>query len=537
MRNNYLTEGDNLSNENITKNIGIDFGTTNTVIYSRDQKGKLKKIGGKSTRTAVYFKSRDEYIIGQDAIKVAQQPDGNSQALVLNFKPDICEKREIVAENGDKFRLKCEAVAKLFLNQLLTEKVEKRFLKMFGTGEMTEQDKTVITVPAKFNPEQKNKIKRAASNAYFSNVGLAFEPTAAAVAALGTDVKGDIVAVYDFGGGTFDISVIERDTDGHFRQIDEDGDRNLGGNDITDAVIEQLIIPVLEENDIEFSMDYDDMEFDESEMLEEEYYYNYLAVQQCGNELKESFSEENSYEYKLGIMQGGEKIICDIAVSLEQFENAVRPLIQTTVDITERVIEKARRQKKYVRKIVMAGGSSNIILAHKMLSEQFENEGIEVILSDEPFDLIAKGALFMAENHKLIMVEERTTEQFGVGERTGSGLTRFQTLIPENEILPVSGSKIYEVNVNMQKNGEIEIPCYERDIKNYPDAQVTRDKGISYINTYKIQIDSTLFPSSVRVEFNIEKDGTLRLSAELLDSAGNVLKQIETDITSDSDIE
>ena len=141
MRNNYLTEGDNLSNENIIKNIGIDFGTTNTVIYSRDQKGKFKKIGGKSTRTAVYFKSRDEYIIGQDAVKSAES---TPQALVLNFKPDICEKREIIAENGDKFKLKCEAVARLFLNQLLTEKVEKRFLKMFGTGEMTEQDKTVM---------------------------------------------------------------------------------------------------------------------------------------------------------------------------------------------------------------------------------------------------------------------------------------------------------------------------------------------------------------------------------------------------------
>ncbi len=537
MRNNYLTEGDNLSGENIVKNIGIDFGTTNTVIYSRDQKGKLKKIGGKSTRTAVYFKSRDEYIIGQDALKSAQMPDSNPQALVLNFKPDICEKREIIAENGDRFKLKCEAVAKLFLNQLLTEKVEKRFLKMFGVGEMTEQDKTVITVPAKFNPEQKKKIKRAATNAYFSNVGLAFEPTAAAVAALGTDVKGDIVAVYDFGGGTFDISVIERDADGHFRQIDEDGDRNLGGNDITEAVIEKIIIPVLEENDIEFSMDYDDMEFDESEMTEEEYYYNCLAVRQCGNELKESFSEDVSYEKTLKIIQGGEEIFCDIDVSVEQFENVIRPMIQSTVDITERVIEKVKRQKKYVRKIVMAGGSSNIILAQKMLAEQFENEGIEVILSDEPFDLIAKGALLMAENHRLIMVEEKTTEQFGVGERTASGLTRFQTLISENEVLPVSGSKCYEVNVNMQKNGEIEIPCYERDIKNYPDSQVTRDKGVSYINTYKIAIDRELSPSSVRVEFNIEKDGTLRLSAELLDSSEKVIKKIETDITSDSDIE
>jgi molecular chaperone DnaK len=527
-------EGDILSSEIVSKNIGIDFGTTNTVIYSRDKNGKLQKIGGKSTRTAVYFVSKNECVIGRDAIRCAKN-NNTPQALMLNFKPDICDKREIVAENGDRFKLKCKAIAKIFLNQLLNEKVEKRLLKLFGNGEMTDHDKTIITVPAKFSPDQKKYIKSAAQDAYFSNVGLVFEPTAAAVASLGTDIKDDIVAVYDFGGGTFDISVIERDLQGHFKQIAEDGDRNLGGNTVTDMVIEKFLLPILEENGVEFSMDVDDMDFDDDDvaMTEEEYYYNVIALREVGNEIKEAFSEEVEYKDKFIILQNGEPVTYDVSITLEEFENAILPLIQNTIDITQRVIDSVYSQKKYVHKIVMAGGSSKILLAQKLLIEQFENDGIEIILSDEPFDLIAKGALLIAEQQKLFIVEEKTTQQFGVGERTNSGLTRFYPLISENVVLPTKGNKIYDVTKEMLKTGELEIPCYEKDVKNYPHAQVTRDKGVSYINTYKISIDNKLQPSCIDIQFEIDTDGTLQLSAKLLDSKGSLLKTIQENVASD----
>jgi len=141
------------------KNIGIDFGTTNTVIYSRDMKGRLKKIGGKSIRSAIYFLSRDEYIIGEEALKAANCR--NCQALVTDFKPRITEKIKIVPENGKPFQIKGEAIAKIFLNKILSDAIEIRFKKLFGTAEMTNADKTVITVPAKFDAEKKKQNQKS----------------------------------------------------------------------------------------------------------------------------------------------------------------------------------------------------------------------------------------------------------------------------------------------------------------------------------------------------------------------------------------
>ena len=103
------------------KNIGIDFGTTNTVIYTRDLKGKLKKIGGKSIKSAIYFLSKEDYIIGEDALHHADNYR-HAQALVTDFKINIMEKIPIVSEDGTSFKLKGDAIAKLLLNKVLCRK-------------------------------------------------------------------------------------------------------------------------------------------------------------------------------------------------------------------------------------------------------------------------------------------------------------------------------------------------------------------------------------------------------------------------------
>ena len=185
----------------------------------------------------------------------------------------------------------------------------------------------------------------------------------------------------------------------------------------------------------------------------------------------------------------------------------------------------------------MAGGSSQLSLAEKLLKDEFEHEGISVVLSDSVFDLIAKGALLMAEQQKLIRVEEKTTTQFGVGVRTGIGLKKFDMLIDINKALPVSGSKRFIIDNNILNVGVVEIPCYEKDIKNYPNAVTERDKGISHINTYRISVDRQLNPSEIEVTFTIETDGTLNLSANLYDIAGNQITNYNAEIMSDNEVE
>ncbi len=520
------------------KNIGIDFGTTNTVIYTRDLKGKLKKIGGKSIKSAIYFLSRDEYVIGEDALRHMGDCK-HSQALVTDFKPRIMEKISIVAENGDSFRLKGEVVARLFLNKVLSDYVEVRFKKFFGVAEMCGADKTIITVPAKFDAEKKKKIKKSAENAMFSNVGIAFEPTAAAVATLDTDVYDGIIAVYDFGGGTFDVSVIEKDLDDHYVAVDEDGDSDLGGNKITEAVAEKIILPLLNANGIKICSDIDDMEFDEDDcMTEDEYVHNMRSVNSCIETLKEFFSEEDyDYTSEINILQNNSNSCVHLEISKSLFEEVIKPYVQKTVDITRAVIDKVKRKKKYVKKIIMAGGSSQLPLAEKLLREEFENDGIEVILSDSVFDLIAKGALFMAEQQKLILVQQKTTTQFGVGVRTGIGIKKFEKLIDVNVSLPVSGSKTFKIDNRILQQGIVEIPCYEKDVNSYPDSLTERDRGISHINTYRIAIYRRLNPHELKVIFTIESDGILNLSVQLFNSDGKEIKEFNAEIMSDNEIE
>lgn len=523
----------------MVKNIGIDFGTTNTVIYSRDPKGNFKKMGGKNgVKSAIYFISRDEYVIGKEALEHENESE-HSQALITDFKPNIMEKFEIVAENGEKFRLKGEAIARLFLNKLLSDYIEVKFRKIFGTSEMTNADKTVITVPAKFDAEKKAKIKKAATNAMFANVGIAFEPTAAAIAASDNDVTDDIIAVYDFGGGTFDVSVIEKDSSDHYISIDEDGNSNLGGNLITDIIAEKIFIPALNESGIEIYSDIDDMEFDdENSMSEDEYIYNIRTIKKYIETLKEYFSEyDEEYKGTVNILVNGEIENVDIEVTQADFENAIRDTVQETVDITRRVVDRVKGKNKYVKKIIMAGGSSQLALAKELLEEEFEYDGIKIVLSDSVFDLIAKGALLIAEQQRLIKVEEKTTTQFGVGVRTGVGIKKFDMLIDVNKTLPVSGSKRFPIDSNILNVGEVEIPCYEKDMNNYPNAITERDKGISHINTYHISFDRKHNPSEIEVLFIIETDGTLNLSAKMFDENGKQIIDFNAEIMSDNELE
>jgi molecular chaperone DnaK len=520
------------------KNIGIDFGTTNTVIYSRDNKGNLKKIGGKCIRSAIYFYSKEEYCIGSDAFERGCDAS-HGKALVTDFKPRITEKFDITAEDGTEFRLKGEAIARMFLSKVLSDFIEPRFKKIFGTVEMTAADKTVITVPAKFDVERKSRIKKAALKAMFTNVGIAFEPTAAALAALEDDFSDDTIAVYDFGGGTFDVSVIEKDVNGHYISVDEDGDSNLGGNVITDAIVNKVFLPLLEQHGIRISLDPDDMEFDEDgEMTEDEYIYNLRTIRNHVESMKEFFSEnEVEYSTPIQIYQNGVSTTYPINIDKRSFEAVIVPLVKSTVEITRRVIDRIKDSKKYVRKIIMAGGSSQLSLAERMLREEFEGDGISVILSDSVFDLIAKGALLLAEKQKLIRVEEKTATQFGIGVRTGVGIQKFELLIDAGETLPVTGNRRFRIDQNIIDIGSVDIPCYEKDVKNYPAALTEHDNGILHINTYHITIEKGACPAEIEVVFTIEVDGTLNLTVELFDGNGNSIQGYNTEINSDNDTE
>ena len=349
----------------------------------------------------------------------------------------------------------------------------------------------------------------------------------------------DTIAVYDFGGGTFDVSVIAKNSNDHYESLEEDGDSELGGNRITDAVAEKIIIPILNRYGVQIYSDFDDMEFDDEDcMTEDEYLYNIRTIKQYIEGLKEYFSENDApYVGIIKLDENGESTNYEWSIEKTVFEDAIEEYVRRTVDITRRVIDRVEKRGYYVKKIIMAGGSSQLSLAEKLLREEFEYDGIDIILSENVFDLIAKGALLMAEQQKLIRVKQKTTSQFGVGVRTGIGIKKFDMLIDIDEMLPVSGSKRFTIDSNILNVGVVEIPCYEKDVKNYPNAVAEFDDGISHINTYRIPVDRHVNPDEIEVTFTIEKDGTLNLSAKLLDKNGILITELNSEIMSDSEVE
>ena len=164
------------------KEIGIDLGTTNTVVSYVNRRGRLRQLRYGQEEvipSVIYFKSKDEYFIGSEALKRLPQ---NPKAGMASFKTHIGDKDriEIFPEEGSPFRLRAREIAKLFLNKIVVG-LENKLVKEFGAVDGV-IDRTVITVPAKFSSTQKSSTKIAARDAGLNDVKLAAEPTAAAIA-------------------------------------------------------------------------------------------------------------------------------------------------------------------------------------------------------------------------------------------------------------------------------------------------------------------------------------------------------------------
>lgn len=522
--------------------IGIDFGTTNTIISFRDGKGKLKKMGGKSIPSAIYFKSKKSYVVGQEALDQAEQ--GNKEALITGFKANIKGERYVItAENGETVRLKPAVVSRYFLNKILTDHIQKRFLKIFGDGELTAEDRVVITVPVKFNPEEKQAIKKAATEAYYPNVRLAFEPTAAAIAS-SVDVQDPVITVYDFGGGTFDVSIIQKNAQGVFEPVEQGGDKKLGGNALSRKIMEKILVAALEEEGIAFPADEEEFDEEEYGMSEVEFRRSFSAIMDTAEEIKIVFSEHEESEeelFRYQIYYNDTWQDFELAVSRQQFEECIKTLVMETVQITREVVDRAMREQNVaIHTIIMAGGSSQLPLAQRLLRQEFQKDGIEIAINDDVFDLISKGALELAEQENSIAIQEKTEVQLGIAEQTGLGTLNFETIIDCNQSLPVAGQKEYRITEKMLKVGQLHIKCYERDVKAYPKAnRIPEDigNGINFIEEYAIDIKPELRPDRIQVRFSIEEDGTLTLGWEVYDVSGGVLEHADNRIQVDSDLE
>ena len=529
------------------KEIGIDLGTTNTVVSYVNNKGKLRQLNYETREiipSVIYFQSADNYYIGYKARKFFAD---NPVAGVSNFKTTLSssDRHEIIPEEGKPFFKRSREIAQLFLNKIVRG-MENRLIKEFGPVEGC-IDRAVITVPANFSSTEKNITKTAARAAGLTDVKLAAEPTAAAVAyenSQGNEDSESVILVYDFGGGTFDVSIIRRKgsaRDATFEEITTGGDKHLGGNNLTDILAQEILNKINDDYGAELPFNEDDFDEDACGISLTDYKKDMSEIWRTANLIKENLSENDYADEQLNvILRDAINEVVTVEFSREELENYINEYIERSVDITLQTINRAKDEQGIERidQIVLAGGSSNIPLVKQMLEERLNDQ--DIVFCDDVSTLISRGAAILAKRYVTFESTSKsvTTVQMGIAANEGVQFGKFQVIIPEDTSLPCTKKRTFRLpNDNMPK---FEIKYYERDIKNSPDAIYIWDKGIEEIDSVMIDnLPPNLKASEVQVEvtFTARKDGTLDIDVELKDGEGDVIKSKKMTFNKKSDLE
>ena len=378
---------------------GIDLGTSNSAI-ARMENGEpiIKKSTTGSTQThttssCVSFKyyppkkgkeEKRKTFVGNTAYRTL-----GSERLSAFRKNDatlINTFEEFKREMGSDEQYACKNMGKSFSSEELSAEVLKT-LKGYVRDE--EVNSIVITVPAKFKAYQKDATTKAAKLAGFQYCILLQEPIAASMA-YGMDAKsidGEWL-VFDFGGGTFDAALMKA-SEGIMKVVDTEGNNHLGGKNLDLAIVDEIIIPYLEEN------------YSIASILSDEVRTSLLrnAVKRFAEETKINLSPADKNQYDIltdepiGEDDDGNEIEIDLSVTKEQYEVVIKPVFQRAIDLTKKLLKKNKMAGKDLSTILLIGGPTFSETLRNMVREQISKD---IDISIDPMTAVATGAALMA---------------------------------------------------------------------------------------------------------------------------------------------
>ncbi len=365
---------------------GIDLGTTNSAIC-RMEKGRpcvIKTDMCKDTMpSCVSFTKRKSIKVGDSAYNdMKSDKRRSSQSGSKKTSNAFVEFKRTMATDTSYYS---SYMDKEYSSEELSAEVLKT-LKSFVIDENISS--IVITVPAKFTVNQKTATLEAAKLAGFDQCELLQEPIAAALAyGVSSDKKNGIWMVFDFGGGTFDVALLSVE-DGIMQVFDTEGDNYLGGKNLDYAIVDDLIIPYLEEN---FSILNTLCDEEKKKVLRD-------AMKTYAEEVKNqlSFKEKEDILSNLGDLgedDFGDEIELDLTVTQEELFNIIRPYFQKAVDICNDLIKRNNLTGDKIDKIILVGGPTHSPLIRQMLREQISPN---VDTSIDPMTAVATGAALYA---------------------------------------------------------------------------------------------------------------------------------------------
>jgi len=347
--------------------------------------------------------------------------------------------------------------------------------------------KTVITVPAYFNDAQRQATKDAGKLAGLNVLRIVNEPTAASLAyGIGLDSATKTIAVYDLGGGTFDISIL-RIEDGVFEVVSTHGDTYLGGDDIDNAITDYWI------KQEQIDMEKMDAAFRQALRIKSE-------------EAKISLSNNEIYETTIGEIK--------LEISKDQFTELVIPIIDKTIVSCKQALKDADLKPADLDQIVLVGGSTRIPELQARISEFF---GQEVFTELNPDEVVALGAAIQADilagNNKDVLLLDITPLSLGI--ETVGGL--MDVIVPRNSKIPIKAGRNYTTSVDGQKNLKVSVFQGERDL-------VADNRKLGEFILKDIPPMPAGLPK-ISIHFIIDADGILRVKA--LEERSNTETEIE----------
>ncbi len=370
---------------------GIDLGTTNSAI-SRMENGEatIKKLPQKDTMASCVAFNKKGILVGDKAFALYRSEKESAlsknvkQNAFIEFKRTMGTDKKYSSEYGGDFS-----------SEELSAEILKS-LKSFITDENFSS--VVITVPAAFKNNQKEATREAAKLAGFSHIELLQEPVAAAMAyGLNNNKKDGFWLVFDFGGGTFDAALLKVE-EGIMKVIDTEGDNYLGGKNLDYAIVDEILIPHIQEN---FSID--------SYLNNEEKKSRYRdALKSFAEELKNELSFKDSYnlykEDRCGIDDNGEEIEIDVTINQAKIEDILKPIFQKAISCCLTLLKRKNLKGSDLASLILVGGPTFSPVLRKMLEEQICKPDTSV----DPMTVVSKGAALYAST---VDISEEVREQ------------------------------------------------------------------------------------------------------------------------------